>query len=122
MQSFLTELVGVSFRPAEAKEVVDALTIGQELTLERDPNNEYDSNAIKVIADVGEGDSGPVEVFIGFIKSSGGEAAEIAPFLDDGWTARVYVTSILGKRRCGLKVELYEAFELESYRAEDSDK
>lgn len=99
MQSFLTELVGVSFRPAEAKEVVDALTIGQELTLERDPENEYDASAIKVI----DPDS---EQFIGFIKSSGGEAAEIAPFLDNGWTARVYVTSILGKRRCGLKVEL----------------
>lgn len=109
--SFLTELVGVNFRPASAKEVVDALTIGQELNLERDPNNEYDASAIKVI-------DPDTEEFIGFVKSTGGEAGEIAPYLDDGYVARVYVTSILGKRRCGLKVELAEPAALDD---EDKD-
>jgi hypothetical protein len=57
-----TPLVGVSFRPTSAKEVVKHLTLsdGGDLELQPDPNNEYDSNAVKVIHK-------PSGEFIGFI-------------------------------------------------------
>ena len=52
MEIFVS-LVGVSFRGAEAKEVVKHLTRddGKLLSLEAEPDNEYDSNAVKVIHD-----------------------------------------------------------------------
>jgi hypothetical protein len=44
-------LVGVTFRPAEAKTIVKALTPadGSQLRLETEPDNQYDGNAVKVI-------------------------------------------------------------------------
>lgn len=44
-------LVGVTFRPAEAKEIVRSLTQtdGDKLSLEAEPDNAYDSHAVKVI-------------------------------------------------------------------------
>lgn len=52
MEIFAT-VVGVTFRGAEAKEIVKHLTPsdGNLLTLEAEPHNEYDSNAVKVIHD-----------------------------------------------------------------------
>lgn len=41
-------MVGASFRPAEAKEVVKALRIGDILELRADPDNDYDSTAVAV--------------------------------------------------------------------------
>ena len=43
-------LVGVTFRPAEAKTIVKALTSedGDKLVLEAEPGNEYDNHAVKV--------------------------------------------------------------------------
>jgi hypothetical protein len=55
-------LVGVTFRGQEAKEIVKRLTPddGDKLSLEPDPENEYDSNAVRVIHK-------PTGTFIGFI-------------------------------------------------------
>lgn len=46
-------LVGVTFRGAEVKEIVKNLTAddGERLTLEREPTNPYDVNAVKVLCD-----------------------------------------------------------------------
>jgi hypothetical protein len=68
-------LRGVNFRPASAKEVVTNLEEGQKLNLEREPGNEYDENAIKVI----EPESGE---FIGYVAKE--IAAELAPHMDAG--------------------------------------
>jgi hypothetical protein len=65
-------LVGVSHRPPAAQGVVLALQIGDQLILEREPDNAYDENAIKVI----EPESG---VFIGYIGRE--TAAVISPLL-----------------------------------------
>jgi hypothetical protein len=46
---FLTNLAGLSFRPAEIKDVVRQLQPGDELTLEREPDNAYDANAIRIL-------------------------------------------------------------------------
>lgn len=39
-------MVGATFRPAEAKEVVRGLSIGDRVKLVPDPENEYDSTAV----------------------------------------------------------------------------
>lgn len=41
-------MVGASFRPAAAKELLKDLRIGEKLELRADPNNEYDSTAVAV--------------------------------------------------------------------------
>lgn len=74
--TFETFLRGTSFRPIEAKVVVKELEEGAPLMVERDHENEYDSNAIKVI----EPDSSE---FIGFVARE--DAREIAGWMDEGW-------------------------------------
>lgn len=46
---FESVLRGLSFRPLSAKEVANKLEDGAQLKLEREPDNEHDPNAIKVI-------------------------------------------------------------------------
>lgn len=48
---FHSPLKGISFLPVEAKVLVRALEVGDQLTLERDRDNEHDPHAIKVIYD-----------------------------------------------------------------------
>jgi hypothetical protein len=68
---FESFLAGANFRPREARDLVRDLGIGDELTLERDKNNEYDANAIRVLYD-GQ--------HLGFIERT--VAARLAPFMD----------------------------------------
>jgi hypothetical protein len=42
-------LAGAQFRPAEAKEALRTAGIGDVVSLEPDPENEYDPQAVKVI-------------------------------------------------------------------------
>jgi hypothetical protein len=72
---FESVLRGLSFRPLSAKEVGNKLEDGALLKLERDSENAYDPNAIKVI----EPESGE---WIGFVAKE--HAAEIAPHMDYG--------------------------------------
>lgn len=44
-------LAGAQFRPASAKDALRGATIGETLTLEPDPDNEYDPRAVKVMLD-----------------------------------------------------------------------
>lgn len=50
MSTFTFTVVGAFARPAESKEVLKALRPGDTVTLEADPDNEYDSSAVKVMA------------------------------------------------------------------------
>ena len=45
-----TYIAGVKFRGAEARERITALAPGARLTLRPEPDNEYDPNAVKVLA------------------------------------------------------------------------
>lgn len=94
MQIFTT-LAGLNFRPASAKAAVDELEIGQEMTLEREPENPYDSNAVRVI------DPGSEE-FIGFIPKT--DNAEIAQALDDGVTVTCTLVGWAATRKPSFKV------------------
>lgn len=51
-------MVGATFRPAEAKDIVRGLTIGDRVQLQADPDNQYDTAAVAVYYD---------DVHIGFI-------------------------------------------------------
>lgn len=85
MLVFTTKLVGINFRPEEVKELVKALEPGDVLALEREPDNPYDPNAIRVLdAD---------ENFLGFVaaKNALHVASEIAPYMDNGHNTRVTV-------------------------------
>lgn len=73
MKEWNSWLMGANFRDPSAKEVVKALAIGEQLTLKRDPENQFDPNAIQVWA----GDT-----WIGFIER--GLAEELAPLMDAG--------------------------------------
>lgn len=94
--SFITALRGVSFRPIEAKVIVKGLSVDDELDLERDPHNEYDPNAIKVL-DPASGE------FIGFLAKE--DAADIAPWMDDGWCFTCAVEERISTYALQLRVE-----------------
>ena len=43
-------IAGVQFRPLEAKESFKGQEVGDELLLEREPDNKYDPNAVKILS------------------------------------------------------------------------
>lgn len=101
----LTTLAGLNFRPASAKEAVDNLELGATLRLQRDPENEYDSNAVQVLVETDDADQGDVHCeFIGFIPKV--DNTEVAEHLDSDGEYTCTVVSWLGTRKPGLKVVL----------------
>lgn len=93
--SFSTYLRGVSFRPIEAKVIVKELEEDATLDLERDPHNEYDPNAIKVL----DPESGE---FIGFLAKE--DAKNIAPWMDGGWSFFCFVEERISTYALRLRV------------------
>lgn len=69
-------IVGMHFRGAEMVEYASALQGGEELSLEREPENQYDQNAIKVLTNDG--------THLGYIER--GQAAWISGHMDEGAT------------------------------------
>ena len=69
----LATLMGAAHRDAAARSVVQSLREGDVLTLERDRDNVYDENAVRVMWN---------DVWIGFLER--GVAAEVGPRMDDG--------------------------------------
>lgn len=79
-EAFVT-VVGTHFRGSEAKQAVNALVVGEtDFQFEREPDNEYDANAIQVIH-AGE--------FIGYLARANNH--NLAAALDAGaeFTARM---------------------------------
>lgn len=90
MSTFTVAIRGIKFRPPEAKEVARNLTPHEVVTIEPDPLNEYDPNALKIIA---RGQ------FIGFVQKD--MAEHIAPRLEGETEAYV------SEHRDGSKDDLY---------------
>jgi hypothetical protein len=85
--SYITKLQGVSFRPAEVKETLkriraDETELGIEVTLEPEPSNQYDPNAVKILFD---------GTFMGYVEKE--IAADIAAAVSEG---AAYTASIIG--------------------------
>lgn len=74
----LVRVVGMHFRGEHAKSYAAALQGGEELFLEREPENEYDQMAIKVLAPAGDD-----KFHLGYIER--GAASWIAAEMDEGF-------------------------------------
>lgn len=94
---FESVLRGNAHRPLEAKEVAHNLEDGARLTLEREPHNQHDPNAIKVI----EPES---EQFIGYVAKE--HAEEIAKHMDDGVD---FVCTVNGFMKVGMPILLIDS-------------
>lgn len=104
---FLSALMGVNFRPANVRELVKDTDAFEQfpLRLEREPDNPYDSNAIRVLAETGSatlGDGDEWE-FVGFVQKD--IAEELAPLLDLGYEASVKVIGWLATNKPHLEIE-----------------
>lgn len=83
-----TKVVGVTKNNDEGvdiQNILPELEDGSKLNFVREPNNPYDTNAIKVICDYQH---------IGYIRA--GLAEEIAPIIDSGKELKGYITQITG--------------------------
>lgn len=74
------EIRGAGFRKG-AKEMIQHLAESQPLTLEREPDNAFDPNAIKVFATFDLPGVSPTPLWLGYIGKEW--AAELAPYMDD---------------------------------------
>ena len=79
-------LVGAYHRGPEVQAMAEALLPGDEVTLEREPENQYDPQAIKVMLR---------EVHLGYIARQ--TAAFMAGYLDDGHSFTAKVTGKQGQ-------------------------
>jgi hypothetical protein len=85
--------VGMHFRNAQAREIASALEPGNELLLDREPENPYDPNAIRVLYDL---DGEPIH--IGYVERE--KAIYIADELDaHGGTGTATVTAMQSRGR-----------------------
>jgi hypothetical protein len=100
MQNIVFALAGLSFRPASAKAAVAELEVGAEVFLERDPENQYDYNAVKVL--VGE-------EFVGFVPKVDNQ--ELASHLDADKPYTASVTGWAATNKPMIRVDLFETEE-----------
>ncbi|MGM0471285.1 MAG: single-stranded-DNA-specific exonuclease RecJ [Bacillota bacterium] len=94
-ENFYTKIVGVTF--AGRQELIKELTAGEMLQLVREPENEYDSSAIKVETKTGEQ--------LGYLNAD--LAHYLAPYLDVGFEYRVMVSEITGGDEQNLGVNIF---------------
>lgn len=71
--AIFAQLMGSAFRPKEVREYLLTLPLGTRLTLVREPDNKFDSNAIQVFEQ---------DILIGLIDRQA--ASELASRMDDG--------------------------------------
>ena len=95
-------LRGVYFRTPTERGFADALEEGVLLSLEREPDNEHDPNAIKVCYK-----ADGLDLHLGYVAREA--ATWIAPDLDDGHSYRCLVSSITEERgRRQILLDLHE--------------
>ena len=81
-------IVGVNFRPHEAKVAHAALSIGDEVFLEPEPENPYDPMAVKVIAS---------DEHIGYIARTNNY--EVSDWLNDDGEVEARVVAFEGNKK-----------------------
>lgn len=101
-----TKVVGVTKKNEDGQsrqELIEMLEPGDELFLEREPDNEHDENAIAVFNESWEQ--------IGYLSRS--VAAELAPLMDEGYEVECTVTEITGgtddkpSYGCNIEITIY---------------
>ncbi len=93
MVTYISVLRGSKFRPMEAQAVVARLETDEAVELEREPDNPYDENAIKVIAH-GE--------HIGYVAKE--DAVEIASIMDNHTTVNCLISDAAGSKSPFLEI------------------
>jgi hypothetical protein len=89
MPELLTDCVGLHFRPSEVKTFVnEEVGPGYPVTLEREPDNQYDANAIKVLAD---------DQHIGYVPKTSNTVLAMLMDQDDLPNLRAQVHSFVGR-------------------------
>jgi hypothetical protein len=81
------DIVGTHFRGSEAKQIVNNLNEGDEVQLVREPDNQYDANAVACYVD---------DVHVGYIPAANNLALALA--LDDGEEATAEVIGFNGNK------------------------
>ena len=104
-------LVGVTFRPAGTMAIVKSLAIGDRLYLEPEPDNAYDSNAIKVLDEAGN--------HLGYLSRESN--AETAEWLAEGGEAYAEVVSFLSEIKPHLRITLQDTGEMSDYVPDEGD-
>lgn len=93
---FEAVLRGTSFRPIEAKAIVNQLNDGDILALMREPENRFDANAIMVLAP-------DTNDHLGYVAKE--VAVELAPLMDEG---RVFTCKVNGRMSASVVTLLIE--------------
>lgn len=109
---FETVLRGVNFRPLAAKEIVNQLIEGSGLKLEREPHNQYDGNAIKVL-------DPDTDEHLGYVAKE--HAIEIAPLIDKGYDFECTVTGFMKVGMPILTIHCNEEAEGNEYTGEEDE-
>lgn len=82
--SFYSKIVGVTFNGRQ--QYISQLKAGEELTLKREPGNQYDRNAIALYDSRGNQ--------LGYISRA--LASDMAPMIDNGSRYRICVSDVTG--------------------------
>lgn len=93
-ERFFTKIVGVTFE--NRQEIIAKLSEGQILQLRREPQNNYDSNAIKLETSTGE--------MVGYLRAE--LAQELAREIDQGCVYKCNITAVTGGGDCPLGVNI----------------
>ena len=91
-----SKIAGISFEGRQS--LIQSLSVGVELFLQRQPDNFYDKNAIKILTKEGE--------HLGFINRELAEGMAYA--MDNGNKYRVQITDITGSadKNFGVNIEI----------------
>lgn len=94
-----SKIAGISFEGRQA--LIQGLKAGVGLILQRQPDNAFDKNAIKILTKEGE--------HLGFINRQ--LAAELAPAMDKGNKYGAFITEITGSqdKNFGVNIEIQKA-------------
>jgi len=108
--SFFTKIAGVSYEGRQ--QIIARCSVGESLVLVRDPRNEFDAGAIKVLRPNGEQ--------LGFIPSHvsrAGDPSGLAYCMDHGsrYECKIKDKTGGGEKWLGLNIEITETTKKESY-------
>jgi len=111
MTEFTAYLRGLSFRPIEAKNLVNNFQGNETLHLQREPGNQYDPNAIMVL-------DPETQIHIGYVAKE--VAIELAPLMDEERNFRCTVEGLAPKTVI-LKIEEVQVAETALAGAHEED-
>jgi hypothetical protein len=102
-------IAGVQFRPRdEINRAVKQLEVGELVSLEREPDNKFDPNAVKILTSIINQDEMEEDIFLGYVPKK--FSSEVSALLDYDVVVNCTVTAVnpLAKTYEMIQVELTE--------------